>query len=43
MDDFELLCIEDILEIHKEAIEQFGGSFEFSNSLRILSSESKAF
>lgn len=29
MDDFELLCIEDILEIHKEAIEQFGGGSEF--------------
>lgn len=29
MDDFVLLCIEDILEIHKEAIEQFGGSSEF--------------
>ena len=29
MDDIELLFIEDILEIHKEAIEKFGGSFEF--------------
>lgn len=29
MDDVELLFIEDILEIHKEAIEKFGGSFEF--------------
>jgi len=29
MDDIELLCLQDILEIHKEAIELFGGSFEF--------------
>ncbi|WP_425807540.1 type II toxin-antitoxin system death-on-curing family toxin [Desulfitobacterium sp. Sab5] len=39
MDDFELLCIEDILEIHKEAIEMFGGSLEFykDTELRIKS------
>jgi len=29
MNDIELLCIDDILSIHKEAIEMFGGSFEY--------------
>jgi death-on-curing protein len=29
MDDIELLCIDDILNIHKEAIEMFGGSVEY--------------
>lgn len=29
MDDIELLCIDDILSIHKEAIEMFGGSFQY--------------
>ena len=39
MDYFELLCTDDILEIHKEAIEMFGGSFEFykDTELRIKS------
>lgn len=29
MDGIELLCIDDILNIHKEAIEMFGGSVEY--------------
>jgi len=29
MDSIELLNLEDILEIHTEAIKKFGGSFEF--------------
>ena len=33
MEDLELLCIDDILIIHKEAIEMFGGSFAFQEEL----------
>lgn len=29
MDSIELLCVDDILEVHKEAIEIFGGSFGY--------------
>jgi death-on-curing protein len=29
MESIELLCINDVLEIHKEAIEIFGGSFGY--------------
>jgi death-on-curing protein len=29
MDQIELLCIDDILSIHKEAIDMFGGSIEY--------------
>lgn len=32
MVDFELMYVGDILEIHKEAIKMFGGSFEFYSS-----------
>lgn len=29
MESIELLCVDDVLEIHKEAIEIFGGSFGY--------------